>query len=357
MGIPLQESPASEAYRELVRRLNKRGIQWPPVPTGRRLHILYASIPYIWERHNIPPQLEKLGDVTYYFVCERGIQIDDSNKLYRRQFIDRDFPSFIAEVHKKKPIDMVLSYFPGAEISPETIHRINAMNIATYSFYWDDRLCFSGHKIGGQWSGPVSVCNAYDLNLTNVPESLIKYKVEGALAMFWPEAANPEHFCPKAVPFKYDVTFIGAKYGFRAKFIDFLRKNGIKATAFGPGWENGRILEDEMVNIYAQSRINLGFGFIGFSNYQCLKGRDFEVPSCGALYLTSHNSALERVYDIGNEIVTYNGVEGCVSKIQWLLADPERCADIRRNARQAVINRHTWAIRVQQLLGKEVKLL
>lgn len=348
MGISLQEPSVAEVYIELVERLNKRGIQWPPKPVGRPLHILYASFPGRWERHNIPPQLGKLGDVTCYFVYERGIASDE--RLSMRRFIDMDFPSFMTKLHSEKPVDMVLSYFSGAEILPETIEKIKAMGIPTFSFHWDDRLYFHGRKIGNQWSGPVSVCNAYDLNLTNAPESLIKYRVEGALAIFWPEAANPEHFYPQELPFKYDVTFIGAKYGKRAKFIDNLRKNNINVAAFGPGWEGGQIPENEMVSVYAQSRINLGFGYIGFSDYQCLKGRDFEVPSCGVLYLTTHNNALERVYDIGNEIVTYNSAEDCVSKIKVLLADPDRCEKIRRNARAAIVNRHTWLHRIQSLI-------
>lgn len=348
MGIPLQEPAFAEVYGELVERLKKRGIQWPPKSEDRPLHILYASFPGRWERHNIPPQLEKLGDVTCYFVYERGIASDE--RLSMRRFIDMDFPIFMTKLHSEKPVDMVLTYFSGAEISPETIEKIKAMGIPTFSFHWDDRLYFHGRKIGNQWSGPVSVCNAYDLNLTNAPESLVKYRVEGALAMFWPEASNPEHFCPQKLPFKYDVTFIGAKYGKRAKFIETLRRNKINVATFGPGWEGGQIPENEMVSVYAQSRINLGFGYIGFSDYKCLKGRDFEVPSCGALYLTTHNTALERVYDIGNEIVTFSGVDDCVSKITALLADPYRCAEIRRNARAAVVNRHTWSRRIESLI-------
>jgi len=61
-----------------------------------------------------------------------------------------------------------------------------------------------------------------------------------------------------------------------------------------------------MSRIYARSRINLGFGGIGHSrNLVCLKGRDFEVPMSGALYVTQHNPELALVFDIGREIVTY----------------------------------------------------
>ena len=154
-------------------------------------------------------------------------------------------------------------------------------------------------------------------------------------AIFWPEGANPEHFRPLNLPWRYDVSFIGQRYGLRPKFISTLRKRGIPVACFGKGWEHGYVSEEEMVEIYAQSRINLGFGFISRGREQCLKGRDFEVPMCGALYLTSHHPELERVWRLGEEIETYHDAEDCARKIKALLAGPERCARMRARRSRA----------------------
>ena len=82
-----------------------------------------------------------------------------------------------------------------------------------------------------------------------------------------------------------------------------------------------------------------------------MKGRDFEVPSCGAVYLTSYNKNLERIYALGQEIDTYLDYGDCARKIMALLEQPERCDRIRQAARRAVIERHSWSRRVQQLLS------
>ena len=179
---------------------------------------------------------------------------------------------------------------------------------------------------------------------------MARYKQLGALAAFWPEAANPEHFYPQASAFEFDVSFIGAKYGIREHLIGYLQKRGIKVATFGPGWPSGNISEQHMVQIYNRSRINLGFGFIGLSKYQCLKGRDFEVPACGALYLTSNNPDLELVYDIGSEIITYSSRSDCYKKIMFLLKDPTYCQEIREAARKRVLLEHSWVHRFTELI-------
>ena len=99
-----------------------------------------------------------------------------------------------------------------------------------FNFNWDDKLGFHGRMVGGRWTGPAALASVVDVNLTNAPESCIKYFAEGGLAMFWPEAAHPDIHKPYDLPFEYDVSFVGGKYGWRPKFIARLQKMGIKVT-------------------------------------------------------------------------------------------------------------------------------
>jgi hypothetical protein len=349
-GLPAQEEPPSLVFSRLRKRLAQRNITWPPEPKSRPLHILYASVPGNWERHNIPPELSKLGEVTCFFLDEQGIRLDRGWASVRAA-VDSKLPAFVKILHQEKHIDMMLSYLSGSQISSSTIHQINLLGIPTFSFHWDDRRYFRGVKQGDQWSGPLAVCKSYDLNLTNSPESLIKYRAEGANALFWPLGANPEFFRPLNLPFEYDVPFCGQPYGQRPLLVDYLRRQGIRVDCFGSDWEHGYQTDDALVRIFNQSRINLGFGYVNESSEQCIKGRDFEVPSCGAVYLTSYHKNLERVYALGQEIDTYLDYGDCARKITALLEQPERCDRIRQAARRAVIERHSWSKRVQQLLS------
>jgi hypothetical protein len=349
-GIPIEEEPVSETFRRLNDRLAQRGLKWPPERTDGRLHIGFCTYTSTaTEQVNIAPELERIGKVSSYFldlrVDSRGLSLEAT-----REFVDRDLFEFVQAVHKERPLDMLLSYLSGSHISADAIRRINDLGIPTFLFHLDDRLYFRGRKSGNQWTGPADVCSAYDMNLTNAPASLIKYRVEGGLALFWPGAANRDLCAPRPQPFKYDVSFIGAKYGRRPLLIDRLRRNGIRVECFGPGWPNGPLTTDEMIDVYARSRINLGFGYVGYSDHQCLKGRDFEVPMCGALYLTTHNEDLRRVYRIGEEIMTFRDGDDCLNTIGELLADPDRCNKMRPAARRACLKRHTREARVRALL-------
>ncbi|MFA4902754.1 MAG: glycosyltransferase [Desulfobaccales bacterium] len=348
-GIPIEEESPEMVFSRLKRRLAQRNISWPPEPKGRPLHILYVSVPGNWERHNIPPELSELGEVTCFFLDEQDIRLDQGWAAVRTE-VDSKLPSFVKTLHHEKPIDMMLSYLSGSQISSSTIHQLNMLGIPTFSFHWDDIKSFKGIKHGDQWSGPFAVCKAYDLNLTNSPESLVKYRVEGANALFWPEGGNPDFFRPLNIPFEYDVTFCGQRYGQRPLLVDYLRRRGIRVDCFGDEWEHGYQTDDALVRIFNQSRINLGFGYVNESTEQCLKGRDFEIPSCGAVYLTSYNDNLERVYALDKEIETYLDYGDCAHKIRALLEQPERCHRIRQAARLSVIERHSWSKRVQQLL-------
>lgn len=347
--VVVTSEDTATVFSLLRERLGQRGLVWPPTHAGRPLHILYASLPGNWELHNIPPELKKLGNVTCFFIKEQEISLDAGWPAVRQR-VDALLPSFVQRIHEESPVDMVLSYLSGAQVSPITIEKINQMGIPTFSFHLDDRRFFYGYKYDGQWSGPAAVCRAYDLNLTNARSSLIKYRCEEANALFWPEGANPEYFRPLDVQYQYDVTFCGARYGQRPLLVEYLRREGIKVDCFGKEWEHGYQHNEAFVKVFNSSRINLGFGFVTDSNDQCLKGRDFEIPACGAVYLTSHNEDIARVYRIGTEIETYKSYSDCAEKIRVLLGDKERCDRMRMAARRAVLTRHTWALRIQQLL-------
>ena len=312
----------------------------------QRQRILYASYPSIWEVHNIEQTLRQYYDADFFYV-PRELWRD---RLLVRDYVDKNFRNWISSQLEKGKVDLILTYFSGAEISKNTLLECRKFNVPIVTLHLDDRLHFKGEKLGAQYSGPYSVCDAYDTNYTNAPQSLSKYNRRHANAVFMPEAANTDHFKPIATEKKYDVSFIGAKYGRRERFIEKLRELGLSVECFGPGWANGTLTEDQMVEVYNKSWINLGFGFIGDTKLTCLKGRDFEVPSCGVVYMTNYSRELELVYDVNKEILTYTSAADCANKINKLLKNKSDLEAIGKRARQAVLSRHTWHHRFQQML-------
>ena len=60
----------------------------------------------------------------------------------------------------------------------------------------------------------------------------------------------------------------------------------------------------------------------------CVKGRDFELLMSSGFYLTEYHPELENFFDLENEIVAYTGFVDIVSKIRYLLSNPEKADEI-----------------------------
>ncbi len=346
LGIVRPE--ASNLEEHLGRRLAGRAMSRWPKPKGQ-LHIFLAYYVSSWEAI-LPKALAPFGEVTAFNWREHGFNDRADDWLNHRERMNELMLQAFHSAHAAEPVDAVVGYLSGNNTAPETLQTMSREGAAIFNFCWDDKLFFPGEIVGGRYNSSAAIAHAVDLNLTNAPESVIKYAVHGGLAMFWPEAAHPEVHRPYDVPFEFDVSFVGACYGWRPRFIGRLRRRGIKVECFGKGWPNGPLSGEEMVRLYSRSRINLGFAGIGHSRrLMCLKGRDFEVPMSGGLYLTQDNPELKRVYDIGREIITFRDEEDCAQKLRSLLDDPARAAAIREAGRARALKEHTYERRWEQV--------
>lgn len=334
--------------QELKERLRRRGISLIPKNKGN-LHIFLTYPLNNWEAI-LPIALKPFGRVTEFEWRSLGFDSNSADWLEQRDFMNKAMLEDFHKANFESPIDIVVGYLSGYNTDPKILKKMGESGAIILSFCWDDKLGFQGNILGGRWSGPAALAEVVDLNLTNAPESCIKYMVEGGLAMFWPEAAHPDIHRHYDLPFEYDVSFIGGKYGWRPKFIAKLQKMGIKVTCFGKGWKNGPLSDEAMVKLYSRSRINLGFAGVGHSKkLMCLKGRDFEVPMSGGLYLTQDNLELSFVYEEGKEVVTYKNENDCAKKITYLLTNRTEAAKIREAGRKRALRNHTWEKRLEDV--------
>jgi len=337
-----------ELRQNLRSRLAARGINVTPKAKSN-LHIFLACYVVSWEKV-LASALELFGKVTTFDWYERGFDDLRPDWLEHRAQMNAAMLKVFHTANRKQPIDAVVGYLSGHNTSPETLQEMARSGAVVFNFCWDDKMNYRGRKLAGRYRSTAAIAHAVDLNLTNAPDCRIKYLVQGGLALFWPEAAHPDVHCPYDVPFEFDVSFVGQCYSWRPAFIRRLEKLGIKVECFGRGWPNGLLSSEEMVKLYSRSRINLGFASTGYSRHLMhLKGRDFEVPMSGGLYLTQNNPELSLVYDVGREIVTYKNERDCVEKIQYLLKNPLQAEAIRSAGRKRALAEHTWEKRFEQI--------
>ena len=321
---------------------------WPR-PKGD-LHIFLAYSVTNWEVA-LPDALAPFGEVTAFDWRSRGYHEGQPDWLVRRNLMNAEMLKAFRVADARRPVDVVVCYASGFNVSPETLRAMASAGAVITNFCFDDKHVYPGKRIGGRYWTTAGIASAVDLNLTSDPNGILKYAVYDGLALFHPEAALPSLHKSHDLPFVHDVSFIGANYGWRPRFIRRLLQLGIDVACFGPNWPNGPVRDEDMGRIYSQSRINLGFAGIGQSHrLMNLKGRDFEVPMSSGLYMTQDNPELRLVYDVGREIITFTDEHDCAEKIRGLLADPH-WADAVRAAGSARAHRdHTYEARWTHVL-------
>jgi hypothetical protein len=334
----------------LTERIGSRRdrLRWPR-PSGE-LHIFLAYALTNWEAI-LPKALAYFGEISEYEWHSKGYREADPDWVEKRDAMNRELWEAFDSANRRRPVDVVVGYLSGNTVAPAVLREMAAAGAVITNFCFDDKIHWPGAMRGGRYSSTAAIADVVDLNLTSDPGAMERYFAHGGLSMFHPEAADPEWYAPLNIPHEYDVSFVGACYGWRPTLVDGLRRRGIDVTCFGRGWPNGGIANESMNEIYAKTRINLGCGGIGHSkDLLCLKGRDFEVPMSGAVYLTQDNPELAAVFDVNREILTYDSIDQCAHIIRAVLKDDERARRIREAARLRSVRDHSYVARWRNAL-------
>jgi len=318
--------------------------------TKGNLDIIAIYHHYNWENESLKPSLEKFGQVRHYDWFE---QFNHQRKDWRKSIkakMNKNLVSQVRQWIQNGSTDVIFTYLSGELISPETMRKLSSFGVPMINLALNDKESFIGKIRNGQATGMRDICRCFDLCWTSTADALEKYCVEGALPVYLPEGANPEIHKPYDVKRFIDVSFVGQCYGNRPALIQALKEHGIHVEAFGYGWPNGPLSTEDMVRMYSKSKINLGFGGVaGHKDTYCLKGRDFEIPMSGGLYLTEYSPELEEVFEIGKEMLTYRTFDELVKKIQYLLDHPDKAEAIRKAGYRRAVSEHTWEMRFEKM--------
>lgn len=198
----------------------------------------------------------------------------------------------------------------------------------------------------------------FDLFVTTCPGLLERYHADGIDTVFSSQwAANANTLAPplRADHCRFNVSFIGAAYGDRRRYVERLQDEGIDVACFGHGWPAGPIEAKLIPEIVRKSRVSLNFSGGGQSSWDArfarqIKARVFEVPGYGGCLLTEWALDLDRYFSPGEEVVVFEGERELVDQVKWLLAHPERRDEIARLGFERVCREHTYDQRFNEML-------
>lgn len=202
---------------------------------------------------------------------------------------------------------------------------------------------------------------AFDLAVTTDPDSLPKYRLlAGARVHLSQWACNRYTYSRATTDLRHDATFVGQPHGDRRQTVAMLADAGLPVECWGFGWPAGQVEHEQMVEIFASSRINLNLSnsseapglkarlrrLLHFRPLPPrppqIKGRNFEVPGCGGFLLTERVPHLERYFKLDQEVAVFDGAEDLLGKVRSWLEHNEERQRVADAGYRRVISEHTY---------------
>ena len=232
------------------------------------------------------------------------------------------------------------------------------------------RRCLLVGQIAAPWHWPEDD-GGYDLIATSLPNFVERFKRRGIKTFY-----NKLGFAPRvldglsATERDLAVTFVGTMsthHAERIRLLEFLAAR-TKLNIWGMGIEEisndspirgcyrGQAWGRDMFEIFRRSRIviNQHIGIAGaFANNMRL----YEATGCGAALVTDRKANLQDLFDVGSEVVDYEGPAECLARIEELRSDSVRCAEISDRGQARTCTAHTYVQRTAELKAKFVDLL
>jgi spore maturation protein CgeB len=302
---------------------------------------------------------------------------------------------------RKRPVDLFFGYFYSSVVYPETIDVIRQSGVPTVNF-----SCNNVH----QFDLVRDIAPRFDVCVVPERSALADFHAVGARPLRIQLAANPRVYRPYPEPRIYDVTFVGQRYADRADFLGQLHRHGIDVRAWGAGWQarkrldvaharaamalvederfdgirrlilsriaphsdtrsgqpraevdtsafgGPRLLQLDLIKMFSQSRMSLGFATAGESHLADkrlthLRLREFEAPMSGALYLTEDQPELAEYFEPGTELLTYTNQDDLLDKARYYLSHQEQSERIRHAGVNRARADNTWQHRFRELFA------
>jgi spore maturation protein CgeB len=327
------------------------------------MHILYIGMQYEYgnpdrgpsfEEMNFRSALEGMGQrLTAYDFMARGFELG----------YDGMRAELVALAAETRP-DLAFFFLFTDQLDPATIEAVGREGgCPTVNWFADDHWRFEDFTR--------HLAPAFDLCVTTDPESLPKYArlgLERVMLSQW--ACNRFRYGKVTDELRHGVTFIGQTHGERGKTVAKLQRAGHEVECWGWGWPRGPIVHEQMVEVFASSRVNLNLS----NSWEHLgrkarlrrltglrppprrpaqiKGRNFEVPGCGGFLLTERVPHLERYFELGVEVAVYEDFGDLLVQLPRWLEDEQARARVAEAGYRRVLSEHTYDHRFNAVFGE-----
>ena len=105
----------------------------------------------------------------------------------------------------------------------------------------------------------------------------------------------------------------------------------------------------ELPHFYRSCQIN--FNATNLQMGEAVNQRVFDVPATGGFILTDHQAAIEELFDVGREVVTYHERGEIRDLAAFYLKNPSARREVARRGRERVLKEHTYTARLRTIIS------
>jgi hypothetical protein len=174
-----------------------------------------------------------------------------------------------------------------------------------------------------------------------------------------PLAADPKRFVARAKPFEQRIprlVFAGTHSPDRNRAIADYRAAGGKVDSYGPGarvgarvWRRARLSATDLAGLFGSYFASLNL-LQSPNTVHGLNLRAYEIAAAEGLGVYPDVPDLASLFEPDREIIAYRDLADLKTRMDALLAEPERAARIARAGRARLLGKHTYAHRARRML-------
>jgi glycosyltransferase involved in cell wall biosynthesis len=203
-------------------------------------------------------------------------------------------------------------------------------------------------------------CDGYDLVcVASEPFAERLRETTSAPVIVLHQATDPEVFYAQPdARHEHDLVFVGNSRGVRRKVLEDALATGRDVAVYGTGWQ-GRldarhlvaqhVPNHELRRIYSSAAIVLNDHWPEMRDQGFASNRLYDAVACGAFVISDHVEGIEERF--AGAVHTYDAPEQLEQLVERFLTDPAQRHAQAAAGRAAVLAAHTFAHRVDSLLG------
>ncbi len=316
------------------------------------LKILYTGL----QKENYDPKRALSFEyVNFYSALAHmpGVKViefpyDEILKIGKQKFNERLF-----ELVKKEKPDLFFAFMYTDELDPDMLQQVKEQTkTKTVAWFADDYWRF--------WNYSRHWPPYFHAVVTTYSKAVEWYRATGFTNIIRSQwACNAKIYKPLDLKKDIDASFVGQWKPQREQVIQALGRAGVRVQAFGFGWPNGKISQDEALSLFARSKIclnlnerpsrfsprvlarlflkksidkvvpdfHLADNFRAWRNFSIphTHARPFELAGCRAFVISGRSADLGDYYTEEKEMIFYDSVANLIEKARrYLIRDDER---------------------------------